>query len=63
MVRAGLVVLMLAASPLVGGCGSDPACDDVDSLQQRLDGMDPDESGYNDVVEDLNRAEADCNTR
>jgi hypothetical protein len=61
MVRAGLVALILAASPLVGACSSDPTCDDVGSLQQRLDGMDPDDPDFNDVNSDLLQAQADCN--
>jgi hypothetical protein len=61
MVRAGLVALILAASPLVGACSSDSTCDDVDSLQQRLDGMEPDDPDFNDVNSDLLQAQADCN--
>jgi hypothetical protein len=58
---ASLVAMLLATSPLVVGCGSDPTCDDVGSLQHKLDGMSPDDPDYNNVNEDLNRAEADCN--
>jgi hypothetical protein len=61
MARAGLAVLILAVSPLVVACSSSPTCDDVDSLQQRLDGMDPDDPDYNDVNTDLVQAQADCN--
>jgi hypothetical protein len=49
MKLARLAALLLATSPLVVGCSSDPTCDDVD---------DPD---FNDLVEKLNRAAADCN--
>jgi hypothetical protein len=65
MVRAGpvalLVALVLATSALVTGCGSDPTCADVDSLQRKLDGMSPDDPDYNTTIEDLKIAEADCN--
>ena len=56
-----LAAALLAASPLLGGCASDPTCGDVGSLQRKLDGMSPDDPDYNSVNEDLNRAEADCN--
>jgi outer membrane murein-binding lipoprotein Lpp len=61
MKLAGLAALVLAASPLVAGCSSDPTCADVDSLQSKLDGMNTDDPDYNSVNEDLNRAQADCN--
>ena len=54
--------LLLVASPLVASCASDPTCDDVDGLDERLSGMDADDPDRNDVVNDLQRAEADCNT-
>ena len=53
--------LLLVVAPLAAGCGSDPTCADVSSLQRKLDGMSPDDPDYNRVNEDLNRAEADCN--
>jgi hypothetical protein len=56
-----LVASTLAASSLVAGCGSDPTCGDVGSLQRELDGMSPDDPDYNTTVEKLNRAQADCN--
>jgi hypothetical protein len=56
-----LAALVLAASPLVAGCGDDPTCGDVTALQSELDGMDPDDPGYNSTNEDLNAAQADCN--
>ena len=34
----GLAALLLATSPLVVACSSDPTCDDVGSLQRELDG-------------------------
>jgi hypothetical protein len=61
MKLAGIAALLLAASPLVMGCSADPTCDDVEGLQAKLDGMNPDDPDYNSVNEDLNRAEADCN--
>jgi hypothetical protein len=61
MKLAGLAALLLAASLLVVGCGSDPTCDDRGSLQRKLHAMSPDDPDYNRVNEDLNRAEADCN--
>jgi hypothetical protein len=61
MKLVGLAALLLATSPLVVGCGSDPTCADVDSLQSKLDAMSPDDPDYNTVNEDLNRAQADCN--
>jgi len=61
-VRLAIVVAaLLALSPVATGCGSDPTCDDVGTLQHRLDSMSPDDPDYNSVNEDLNRAEADCN--
>ena len=57
-----LAALLLLAPPLVAGCGSDPTCADVDSLQRKLDGMDVDDPDYNTVNEDLNQAQADCNS-
>ena len=61
MKLAGLVALLLASSPLVVACSSDPTCDDVGSLQRELDGMSPDDPDFNTTNEKLNRAQADCN--
>jgi hypothetical protein len=61
MKLATAAALLLAASPIVVGCSSDPTCDDVDSLQHRLDGMSVDDPDYNTTVEKLDRAQADCN--
>ena len=61
MKRAAVSALLLVTASLVVGCGSDPTCDDVGSLQRKLDGMSTDDPDYNTVNEDLNRAEADCN--
>jgi hypothetical protein len=62
MKLAGLAALLLAASPLVVACSSDPSCGDVDSLQQELDDMDTDDPDYNTTVEKLNQAQAACNS-
>lgn len=61
MTRLVLAALVLAASPLVAGCSSDPTCADVDRLQSELDAMDTDDPDYNTTVEELGRAQADCN--
>ena len=61
MKLAGLAALVLAASPLLAGCSSDPTCDDVDDLTEQLAGTDVDDPDYNDLVEKLDRAAADCN--
>jgi hypothetical protein len=57
----GLAALVLVASPLAVACSSDPTCDDVGSLQRKLDGMSTDDPDYNTTVEKLGRAQADCN--
>ena len=62
MKRPGLVALLLAASPLLVSCGPDPTCDDVGSLQEKLDRMSPDDPGWNTTNEELGRAQADCNS-
>jgi outer membrane murein-binding lipoprotein Lpp len=62
MKRVGLAALLLAGSPLLIGCSSDPTCGDVDSLQQKLDGMGTDDPDYNTTVEKLNQAQAACNS-
>ena len=61
MKLTGLAALVLAASPLLVGCSSDPTCDDVDDLSEQLADTDPEDPDYNDLVEKLNRAAADCN--
>jgi hypothetical protein len=61
MKLAGVAALLLATSPLVVGCSSDPTCDDVDDLTQQLADTDVDDPDYNDLVEKLDRAAADCN--
>jgi hypothetical protein len=62
MTRTGLAALLLVAAPLVAGCGSDPTCDDVDVLEQQLADTDVDDPAYNDIVNDLQQAEADCSS-
>ena len=61
MKLTGLAGLLLVASPLVVACSSDETCDDVDELTEQLADTDVDDPDYNDLVERLNRAEADCN--
>jgi hypothetical protein len=62
MKLAGLAALLLATSPLVVACSSDPTCDDVDDLTEQLAETDIDDPDYNDLVEKLGRAAADCNS-
>ena len=62
MKLVGLAAVLLATSPLVVACSSDPTCGDVGSLQRKLDGMGPDDPDYNTTVEKLNRAQAACNS-
>ena len=61
MTRSILVGLVLVGSLLATGCGSEPTCDDVDSLQSQLDGTDVDDPDHNSIANDLVQAEADCN--
>lgn len=63
MKLTGLAALLLVASPLVVGCSSGESCDDVDALSEQLAGTEIDDPDYNDLVERLNRAEADCNAQ
>lgn len=58
----GLAALVLVASPLAVGCSADPTCSDVDRLQSELDGMEPDDPDYNSTNEELNQAQAACNS-
>jgi hypothetical protein len=62
MKLAGVAALLLATSPLVVACSSDPTCDDVDDLTEQLADTDVDDPDYNDLVEKLNQAAADCNS-
>jgi hypothetical protein len=61
MKLTALAALLLAASPLVVGCGSGDSCDDIDSLTEQLADTEPDDPEFNDLTEKLQRAEADCN--
>ncbi len=61
MKLAGIAALILAASPLIVACSSDPTCGDVDALERKLDGMDPDDPDYNSTIDDLKLAAAECN--
>lgn len=59
--RSIVAGLVLVGGLLVGGCGSEPTCDDVDSLEAQLDDMDLDDPDRNSVTNDLAQALADCN--
>ena len=61
MTRTVLAGLALLGGLLVSGCGSEPTCDDVDSLTEQLADTDVDDPDYNSIVNDLNQAQADCN--
>jgi hypothetical protein len=61
MKLVGLAALLLVMPPMVAACSSDPTCDDVDDLTEHLADTDVDDPDYNDLVEKLNRAQADCN--
>jgi len=52
--------VLLASSVLVG-CSDSATCDDVDDLAAQLDETSPEDPDYNDIVEKLKVAEADCN--
>ncbi len=60
--KVAVAALLLVASPLVVGCSSEPTCDDYDDLVQQLADTDVDDPDYNDLVEKLGRAAADCNS-
>lgn len=62
MTRMALGAVALVGGLLVTGCGSDPTCDDVDSLTEQLADTDVDDPDYNTIVNDLAQAQADCNT-
>ena len=62
MTRMALGAVALVGGLLVTGCGSDPTCDDVDSLTEQLADTDVDDPAYNTIVNDLAQAQADCNT-
>ena len=61
MTRSILAGLVLIGGLLVTGCGSDPTCDDVDSLIDQFAATDVDDPDYNMIVNDLAQAQADCN--
>ena len=63
MKLTGLASLLLVVSPLVVGCSSGDSCDDVDSLSEQLADTEVDDPDYNDLVERLNSAQADCNAQ
>ena len=62
MKRIAFVTLLLVGTSGVAGCSDEPTCDDVDELTAQLAETDPDDSEYNDLVNQLNQAAADCNS-
>ena len=62
MTRSILAGLALVGALLAAGCGSDPTCDDVDSLTEQLGNTDRDDPDFNSIAEDLAQALADCNS-
>lgn len=61
MTRSILAGLALVGALLVAACGSDPTCDDVESLTEQLADTEPDDPEFNRISEDLAQALADCN--
>jgi len=61
MKLASLFAAVVVGSSVLVGCSESPTCDDVDDLTEQLADMSPEDSDYNDVVEDLKLAQADCN--
>ena len=45
----------------LAGCGSEPTCDDLESLTEQVAEADPEDPEFNDLVNKLNQAQADCN--
>jgi hypothetical protein len=61
-VAAGVVVLGSVLGCLaLTGCGSEPTCDDLESLAEQVAEADPEDPEFNDLVNRLNQAQADCN--
>ena len=61
MVRTTLVAALLVSCSVLAGCSESPACEDVDEIAAQLDETNPEDPEYNDLVEDLKLAQADCN--
>ena len=62
MTRSVLAGLVLVGGLLASGCSDSPGCDDVDSLTEQVDEADPEDPEYNELVNKLKQAEADCNS-
>ena len=61
-VASSVAVLGSALGLLVlAGCGSEPSCDDLESLTEQVAEADPEDPEFNDLVNKLNQAQADCN--
>lgn len=58
--RSTVAAVLLASFPMAG-CSESPTCDDVADLSAQLDETSPEDPEYNDLVEDLKLAQADCN--
>ena len=61
MKLASLAATVLLASVVLTGCSESATCEDVDDLTAQLDETSPEDSEYNDLVESLKLAQADCN--
>ena len=55
-----MAAALLALSALAG-CSDSASCDDVEELTAQLDETSPEDPEYNDLVEELKLAQADCN--
>jgi hypothetical protein len=61
MKLASVVVAALLTGSLLVGCSESATCEDVDDLTAQLDETSPEDPEYNDIVENLKVAQADCN--
>ena len=61
MKLGGVAAAVLVASAFLTGCSESATCEDVDDLAAQLDETSPEDPEYNDIVESLKAAEADCN--
>ena len=62
MKLASLAATVLLAASVLSGCSESATCDDVDDLTAQLDETSPEDPEYNDLVESLKLAQADCNS-
>lgn len=62
MVLTRTVAAVLLALSVLAGCSESASCDDVDELTAQLDETSPEDPEYNDLVEELKLAQADCNS-